>query len=248
MQFDKSNPYSVHTQDQPAEFGVTLDAERIGFIRRTYAHLTGAILALIAIEAVLFTVVPAATMEAMVGRMIGGMGWLVVLGIFMGISWMARTWASSDTSTPTQYAGLSLYVIAQAVILLPMLYMCIRVMGEPQLPVMAAAITGISFIGLTAFVFVTGTDLASWGKYLAMAGFVAMGAIVAGIFFGFSFGLGFSALMVALAVGYILYDTSNVIHHYDTRQHVAASLALFSSVVLLFWYVLRILMMFASDD
>ena len=248
MQFDNSNPYSVHTQDQPAEFGLALDAERIGFIRRTYAHLTGAILALIALEAVLFLVVPAATMQALVGRMMGGMGWLVVLGIFMGVSWMARSWANSNTSKAMQYAGLALYVVAEAVILLPMLYICIRVMNEPNLPIMAAAITAITFVGMTAFVFVTGADLASWGKYLAMGGFVAMGVIVAGIFFGFSLGLGFSALMVALAAGYIMYDTSNVIHHYHTSQHVAASLALFSSVVLLFWYVLRILMMFAGDD
>lgn len=248
MQLDNSNPYSVHTQDQPAEFGLSLDAERIGFIRRTYAHLTGAVLALIALEAVLFMVVPAATMEAMVERMMGGMGWLLVLGVFMGVSWMARSWANSNTSKAMQYAGLSLYVVAEAVILLPMLYICINVMGEPRLPIMAAAITSISFVALTAFVFITGADLASWGKYLAMGGFVAMGAIVAGIFFGFSMGLWFSALMVAFAIGYILYDTSNVIHHYHTSQHVAASLALFSSVVLLFWYVLRILMMFASDD
>ena len=54
--------------------------------------------------------------------------------------------------------------------------------------------------------------------------------------------------MIALACGYILYDTSNVLHHYHTSQYVAASLALFASVVLLFWYVLRIMLMFASDD
>jgi FtsH-binding integral membrane protein len=61
-------------------------------------------------------------------------------------------------------------------------------------------------------------------------------------------GLFFSAAMIALACGYIMYDTSNVVHHYHTDQHVAASLALFASLVLLFWYVLRIAMMFASDD
>jgi FtsH-binding integral membrane protein len=248
MQFDNSNPYSVHTLEQPAENGLSLTAERIGFIRRTYAHLTGAILALIVIEALLFSVVPEATMQALVGRMMGGMGWLVVLGLFMGVSWIANKWAHSDTSKATQYLGLSLYVVAEAVILLPLLYVCINVLGDPGLPIKAAAITATCFIGLTAFVFFTGVDLASWGKYLAMAGFVAIAAIVAGIVFGFSLGLFFSAAMVAFAAGYILYDTSNVIHHYHTGQHVAASLALFASVVLLFWYVLRILMMFASDD
>ncbi|TWU44537.1 Inhibitor of apoptosis-promoting Bax1 [Rubripirellula tenax] len=246
MQIDSPNPYAVSSMGTPAAFAA--ENERLGFIRKTYAHMTGAILALIAIEAVLFAVVPAATMNALVGRMLGGFGWMIVLGLFMGVSWIARRWANSSTSKGMQYAGLSLYVFAQAIILLPMLYVCIRVMGEPNLPIMAAAITAVCFVGLTAFVFVTGADLASWGKFLALGGFVAMGVIVAGIAFGFSLGLWFSGLMVALACGYILYDTSNILHHYNTSQYVAASLALFASVVLLFWYVLQLLMAFSSND
>jgi hypothetical protein len=246
MQADSPNPYAVSSMDGPAAFAV--ESERLTFIKRTYAHLTGAILALIALEAVLFKVVPAQTMQAMVERMLGGWGWLLVLGAFMAVSWIARSWASSGTSRGVQYAGLSLYVIAQAVILLPLLYICVHVLGDANLPVMAAAITAMCFIGLTAFVFMTGIDLAGWGKFLALAGLVAMGVIVAGICFGFSLGLWFAGLMVALACGYILYDTSNVLHHYNTSQYVAASLALFSSVVLLFYYVLRIMMMFASED
>jgi FtsH-binding integral membrane protein len=71
---------------------------------------------------------------------------------------------------------------------------------------------------------------------------------VASIFFGFSLGLLFSVLMVAFAAGFILYDTSNVLHHYRIGQHVAASLALFASVALLFWYVLRIVMAVTDRD
>ncbi len=240
------NPYSVNQNAVPAAFAE--ESERAGFIRRTYMHLTGAVLALIALEAVLFSVVPAATMQNLVATMTSGYGWLIVLGAFMAVSWMARSWANSGRSSGIQYAGLGLYIVAEAVILLPMLYICISVMGEPQLPIMAAMITTLVFAGLTAFVFVTGTDLSGWGKYLALGGIVAMGAIAAGVLMGFSLGIWFSAAMVALASAYILYDTSNVLHHYDTRQHVAASLALFASVVLLFWYVLRIMMMFSSDD
>jgi len=240
------NPYAMNSNVVPVAFAE--DSERIGFIRRTYLHLTGAVLALIALETVLFSLVPAATMDRMVGAMTGGYGWLLVLAVFMGVSWMARSWAQSGSSPGLQYAGLGLYVVAQAIILLPLLYICIRVLGDEQLPILAAMITVLCFGGLTAFVFVTGTDLSGWGKYLALGGLVAMGAIAAGIVMGFSLGIWFSAAMVALACAYILYDTSNILHHYDTRQHVAASLALFASVVLLFWYVLRIMMMFSSDD
>ena len=244
MQENSPNPYAVGAP-QVAAFAA--DNERVTFIRRTYAHMTGAIVGLIAIEAFLFQVVPAETMNRMVQTMLGGYGWLLVLGAFMVVSWVARSWATNGGSKAMQYAGLSLYVVAQAVILLPLLYICIRVLGEPQLPVMAALVTAISFIGLTAFAFVSGVDFSGWGKFLALGGLVAMGVIVAGIFFGFSLGLWFSGLMVLLACGYILYDTSNIMHHYATDQYVAASLALFASVVLLFFYVLQIMMSMSRD-
>lgn len=238
------NPYAVTAPGSAAMFAE--DSQRLGFIRRTYAHLTGAILALIGLETALFTLVPAQTMEAMVDRMMGGYGWLLVLGAFMAVGWVARMWANSGSSRSVQYAGLGLYVIAEAVILLPLLYIAIRL--DPSIPVTAALITAITFVGLSVFVMTTRVDLAGWGKYLFLAGILAMGLIVAGIVAGFSIGLWFSGAMVALACAYILYDTSNVLHHYQTSQHVAASLALFASVVLLFWYVLRILMMFSNDD
>ena len=53
--------------------------------------------------------------------------------------------------------------------------------------------------------------------------------------------------MIAFACGWILYDTSNVLHHYRIGQHVAASLALFASVALMFWYVLRLLISLNRD-
>ncbi len=244
MQETSPNPYSVGA---PQVAAYAADSERLTFIRRTYAHMTGAIVALIAVEAVLFQVVPAATMDMLVTRMLSGFGWLIVLGAFMVVSWVARAWATNGGSLAVQYAGLGLYVVAQAVILLPMLYICIRVLGEPSLPIMAAIITAMCFIGLTAFTFITGADFSGWGKYLALGGLVALGMIVASIFFSFSLGLWFSGLMVLLACGYILYDTSNIIHQYSTSQYVAASLALFASVVLLFYYVLQIMMSMSRE-
>src|SRR4030095_3857695 len=46
--------------------------------------------------------------------------------------------------------------------------------------------------------------------------------------------------MVARAGGSILYDTSNVLHHYPEDRYVGAALELFASVALMMWYVLRI--------
>ena len=59
-------------------------------------------------------------------------------------------------------------------------------------------------------------------------------------------GVFFSVALIAFAGAAILYDTSNVIHHFPEDRYVAASLELFASVALMFWYVLRLFI--ASRD
>ena len=137
-------------------------------------------------------------------------------------------------------SGLALYVVAQAVIFVPLLYIANR-FAPAAIPA-AGVLTLVMFGGLTALVFITGSDLTSWGKYLLVRGLAAVGVIIAGILFNFDLGVWFSGLMIGLASAYILYDTSNVMHRYRTEQYVAASLALFASVALLFWYILRLMM------
>jgi hypothetical protein len=84
------------------------------------------------------------------------------------------------------------------------------------------------------------------GSFLRFGFILAIIAMIAGAFTGFELGTWFSVAMIGLAGGAILYDTSNVLHHYPEDRYVSASLALFASVALLFWYVLRLFMM--SDD
>jgi hypothetical protein len=214
------------------------ESERAAFIRRTYLHVAGAILAFIALEAFLL-MLPLGGVIATV--LSGRFSWLLVLVAFMGISWLAQKWASSDTSPTMQYLGLGLYIVAEAIIFLPLLYVAAYYTSEHVI-VSAGLITMFLFAGLTASVFISKKDLAWMGRILTIAGFVALGIIVASMLFGFTLGLLFSAVMVIFAGGAIMYETSNVLHHYRTDQHVAASLALFASVALLFWYVLRLVM------
>jgi hypothetical protein len=56
----------------------------------------------------------------------------------------------------------------------------------------------------------------------------------------FQLGTFFSVAVVAFAGGAILYDSSNILRYYPVDRYAAAALALFSSVALLFWYVLRL--------
>ena len=77
---------------------------------------------------------------------------------------------------------------------------------------------------------------------LMWGGILALVLIVAAAIFGFELGVFFSVAMVAFAGAAILYDTSNVLHHYPENRAVGAALELFASVALLFWYILRLFM------
>ncbi|GMV93118.1 MAG: hypothetical protein AMXMBFR82_28960 [Candidatus Hydrogenedentota bacterium] len=226
---------------RPAEYTLADQAsvdERSSFIVKTYLHLLGAIVAFIAIEAVLLSL-PIA--EQMTMAMTNGYMWMLVLGGFMGVSYIANRWAVSTTSLSTQYMGLGLYVVAEAFLFLPMLYVATRFGGPGVIPSAAIATIGI-FAALTVFVFFTRKNFSFLGPFLGVAGIVALGVIVCSILFGFNLGVLFTVLMIGFACAYILYNTSNILHEYHIGQHVAASLALFASVALLFWYVLRLFM------
>lgn len=215
---------------------------RASFIRKTYAHLAVAVLAFVGVE---YLLINSPIAEPLIGTMLGSSwSWLIVLGMFMGVSILANWWANSQTSQGMQYLGLGLYVVAQAVVFLPLLYIANR--AFPGAIQNAAIVTFGLFAALSAIVFYTRKDFSFLGPILMVAGFVALGVIVASVLFGFSLGTLFAGVMVLFAAGAILYDTSNVLHHYRPTQHVAASLALFASVALLFWYILQLFM--SRDD
>jgi len=210
---------------------------RAEFIKKTYLHLGLAVLAFVGVECFLFSVPGLA--EKSLG-LIGG-SWLIVLVAFMGVSWISEKWARSSTSVGMQYAGLLLFVLAEALIFLPLLFMAAN-FAPPGTIMKAAVVTGITFGGLTIVPFTTKQDFSFLGTGLRVLAFLAFGLIVVSIFTGWNMGNLFSFAMVAFAAGCILYQTSGIMRHYHPGQHVAAALGLFASVALLFWYILRIFM------
>jgi FtsH-binding integral membrane protein len=216
-------------------------ADRAAFITRTYIHLLGAILAFTGLEVLWFSTGVAQRMFELLSQ--SRFVWLVVLAAFVGVGYLAERWARSSTSVGMQYAGLALFTTAESLLFLPLIGMALMVgaQGESGVLSKAVIITLLMFGSLTGVVFVTRKDFSFMRGILIFGSLCGIGFIIASIVFGFSLGMAFSYVMIALACGYILYDTSNVLHHYRTTQHVAAALALFASVMLLFWYVLRIL-------
>jgi len=222
--------------------------ERTAFIRRTYMHLGAAVYAFAALEFAFFRFLD---LDQIIPQFFSfPYAWLLMLGAFIGVSFVADRWARSDTSPATQYAGLLLYVLFESIIFLPLLWIAQNQEMATGANIIGTAgvITLVMFGGLTAAVFLTGADFSFLRTGLMIAGFAAMGLIFCSILFGFHLGVLFTVAMIVFASAYILYDTSQVLHHYRTDQHVAASLSLFASVALLFWYVLRLVMSFAGDD
>ncbi|UFH32401.1 Bax inhibitor-1 family protein [Chryseobacterium sp. C-71] len=214
------------------------DVEKASFYKKTYLHVALAILAFVGVETVLLQTVPAEYIYLMIGQKYS---WLLVLGVFWLASYLASKWAMAQ-SRSTQYLGLGFYVLLQAVIFLPMMYIAMAYTDGGQVIFQAATLTIAMFAGISAVAFTSKRDFSFLRNIITIGGFIAIGLIVAGMIFGFDLGLWFSVGMVILASVTILYQTSKLKDSYTTNQYVGASLQLFASIMLLFWYILRILM------
>lgn len=216
--------------NSPESYG----AAREQFIGKVFNHLGGAILTFTLIEVFLFKTGLAKNIA--VAMM--ALPWIAIIGVFMLVGWIASRVAHTVESQAAQYAALGAYILFEAIIFVPLLVMADSV--APGAISNAAVITIAATIGLVLVAYMSRKDFSFLGSLLKWGGIVAIALIVAGAIFGFQLGLFFCVAMVGFAGASILYDASNVIHHYPEDRYVGASLELFASVALMFWYVLRI--------
>jgi hypothetical protein len=212
------------------------DKSRGRFIARTYNHLFAAICAFTLIEIGLFQ----SGMALPIAQAMLGHSWMIVLVGFMALSWFARSVVHKTASKASQYAALAAYVVGWSIMFVPLLFIANKY--APGTIASAALITFVAFTALTLIVFFTRKDFSFLRGILMWGGIIALVTIFGGAIFGFHLGTFFSVAMVGLAGAAILYDTSNVLHHYPEDRYVAASLELFASVALMLWYVLQLLM------
>ena len=237
-------PAQMSYDDPEAPASEVSTAARAKFIERTYLHLALAITVFIVLSTVA-QYVPG--IETLVGKMIGHRySWGVVLALFCGAGYIADKWASGSSSKGMQYMGLLVYTLAEVIIFIPLIYIVKGYVGVQPI-ITAGVATMAAFAGLTAYVLISKKDFSFLKGTLTTVTMVAIGLVVASIVWGFHLGMVFSAAMIVLGVGYILYYTSNVMKHYRTDQYVAAALALFSAVAFVFWYVLRIVLSMARN-
>ncbi|MCQ9633582.1 Bax inhibitor-1 family protein [Chryseobacterium sp. WG23] len=214
------------------------DVEKASFYKKTYLHVALSILAFIGVETILLKTVPIEIIAMMFGQRYA---WLLIIGVFWLASILASKWSLSQSKS-TQYLGLGFYILLEAVIFMPMLYIATNMAGGANVIFQAATLTIAMFAGISAVAFTSKRDFSFLRNIIVIGGFISIGLIVGGMLFGFNLGLWFSVGMVILASATILYQTSKLKDSYGTNQYVGAALQLFASIMLLFWYILSILM------
>ncbi len=221
------------------------------FIRKTYAHLAAAI----ALFAVLETIMVQMGLHIKALQLLSSVGswaWLGVLCVYGFASNIIYRKAMTSYSLSSQYTAWAIGIFLEALIFLPMigmaLFFSVTKGGDVNILQQAAIVTLALVAGLTAVVFTTGKDFSFLRPALTIGFFVVLGIIVASAIFGFKLGIIFSGGMIIFAAASILYETSQIQYHYHESQYVGASLSLFASVGMLFWYVLQFMMSFMGND
>lgn len=209
--------------------------DRSDFIWKCYAHVVGGILTFAAIEAYFFS---SGLADRLAPQIAGN--WLLVFGAFIIVSWGASHLAHRLRSVAAQYAAFAALIVVEAIIFLPMLWLANY--QYPGVIDAAAGVTALGSIGLIATAMITRKDFSFLRGLMIYGGMLALGGIVASMIFGFELGTWFSVAMIGFAGAAVLYDTSNILHHYPQDRYVAASMSLFASIALMFWYILRIFM------
>jgi hypothetical protein len=209
--------------------------DRSDFIWKVYAHVVAAILAFAGIEAYLLQ----SGIAAQIARPMLENWWLV-LGAFILAGWGASHVAHRLESTAAQYAAFAVFVFMEAIIFAPMLFIAMAM--KPGIIDSAAGVTLLGAGGLIATAMITRKDFSFLRGMLVWGGILAMVGIFSSFIFGFEMGTWFSVAMIGFAGAAVLYDTSNIMHHYPQDRHVAAAMALFASIALMFWYILRLFM------
>ena len=169
-----NNSYGTTYTSTPVEMlGVD---QRATFITRTYNHLFAAIIGFVLVEMFLFT----SGLAEIMARAMLGTSWLLVLGGFVLVSWLATRAANQSRSVGTQYLALSGFVVAEAIIFVPMLYIANNYAGGGVIE-SAATVTLLGFGALTAIAFWTRKDFSFLGAMLRWVGVLALVAIVAAV-------------------------------------------------------------------
>lgn len=238
----------MYNMTPQAQAGGTISSpSTLAYLRRVYSYFSGGIAA--AIAGALIALYAGAPVEVADGVAVPPIvafaiqHWLIGLiayfGAFMVASFVRR-------SPGLNVLALGAYTFITGLYLAPMLFFAQLMASHGQTldasPVRDAfLLTGAAFTGLTGYVMITRKNFSFLGAGLTMGLWVVLGAMVLGIFIhSAALSLAIASVGVLLFCGYILYDTSRILHEADDNP-IGAALRLFLDVVNLFVFLVRIL-------
>jgi modulator of FtsH protease len=171
-------------------------------------------------------------------------GLLVTLVGYYGLLFLTyrlrnSVWGLFTTFALTGFMGLTLGPIVGAYLHLP---------NGDQVVTMALGGTAAIFLGLSGYALTTRKDFSFLGGFLAVGILIAfLGALAAVIFSMPIVSLAMSAMFVLLMSGFILYQTSQIVHGGETN-YILATVALYVSIYNLFVSLLQILGAFNRNN
>ena len=122
-----------------------------------------------------------------------------------------------------------------------------------QIVMMAMGLTGVTFVGLSAYVVTTKRDFSFMGHFLMagimMAFFASIGMLIASMFGWYyqPLGLAISAVWTLLMAGLILYETGNIVNGGETN-YILATVGLYVAIYNMFSSLLHLLGFALGED
>jgi modulator of FtsH protease len=240
---------------------VEAPAEKLVFLRKVYTLFTGSLVtACIGALVALYAGADLSQVTMMIGRtahrvppLVGFfanhwiIGMLLFMGSFFGAS-MVRERPGVNVAALFGASFLSGLYIA------PMIWL-VQVQATQGMTLSTAPVrdafllTVLGFTGLTSYALLSKKDFSFLGGFLSMGLWVLIGASLLSLFVGgASFSLAIASVGVLLFGGYILYDTSRILHDPTNRDPVGAAIGLYLNFLNLFIFLLRILGSARRDD
>ena len=171
--------------------------------------------------------------------------WLVTIGGYLALLFLTAKSANSAMGLVwifalTGFMGLTLG---------PILNFYVHAFSNgPQLVMMAFGGTAAIFLGLSGYALTTRRDFSFLGGFLMVGILVAFLAGIAAIMFSIpGLSLAVSAMFILLMSGFILFQTSQLVHEPNTN-YILATVSLYVSIYNLFTSLLYIFGIFGGDD
>jgi modulator of FtsH protease len=167
------------------------------------------------------------------------MTYLISVGIALALIWfvLPRT-ANSGAGLGTVFAITGLLGFSLG----PILNMYLSLPGGPSIIATALGGTGVIFLALSGYALISRKDFSFMGGFLFVGLLVVLAAALANIFLSIpALSLALSAAIILIMSGFILFDTSRMVHGGGTENYVTMTVSLYLSIFNIFINLLQLL-------